>query len=222
MRKTRSDFKDMTGRRFGRLVAISKAPDRIQPSGDKKTRWNCQCDCGASTVSDSDALRSGRSKSCGCATVESTKARFTKHGNTNGEFRVEWEAYRKMVARCHDPRNNAFCYYGARGIFVSEDWRGSFDVFLADMGRRPDGMTLERKDNNGPYSKGNCIWATRKAQQRNRRCNALLKINGETKTLAEWSEMSGIHRSTIEDRIERGWKPEDAITQPAHQYKRAA
>jgi hypothetical protein len=120
-----------------------------------------------------------------------------------------WCAIRQ---RCHNPRNTHYENYGARGIEVCERWRNSFVNFFEDMGERPIGMTIERKDNNKGYSPDNCTWVTRKHQQRNRRANRRVIAFGMSKTLAEWSEIFGVRHNVIAYRLSRGYSNEDAVS----------
>lgn len=123
-----------------------------------------------------------------------------------------WKVHRRMMDRCYDNKDRAYHRYGGRGIYVDQSWH-SLGQFIADMGERPDGMSLERIDNNGPYSKENCRWATSKDQCRNRRSNRIIEFNGISKTLVEWSEITGINRTTITNRLERyGYSVEKALT----------
>jgi hypothetical protein len=121
-----------------------------------------------------------------------------------------------MIRRCCNPWRKDFERYGGRGITVCEAWRHSFAAFLADMGPRPSPeYSIERRQNDGPYSPENCYWGTRKEQCRNRRSSTVLTLNGVGRTLAEWVELTGIHHSTISMRIRCGWSVEKALTTPA-------
>jgi len=116
-----------------------------------------------------------------------------------------------MIARCHNPKSGKYSFYGARGISVCDRWRNSFDDFVADMGPRPTGSTIEREHNAGNYEPENCRWATVKEQARNRRSNRIITFNGETLTLAEWCERYNLHQVTVGRRLNAGWPPEAAF-----------
>lgn len=133
-----------------------------------------------------------------------------KHGMHRTKIYGIWGS---MVSRCHNPARTFYKYYGARGIFVCDKWR-SFEGFFADMGLPPDGMTLERVDNEKGYSPDNCIWATRKAQSRNRRGIRFVVADGVSRSVAEWSEITGLSISTICARLKKGWDESQAIKTP--------
>lgn len=122
-----------------------------------------------------------------------------------------WDA---MKNRCRNPSHPAYARYGGAGIKVCDRWADSFENFLADMGERPAGMTLDRIDTNGDYCPENCRWATQSEQQRNRRNNKFLTAFGRTQTQAAWAEESGIAPDIISARLSRGWSVEDAVTKP--------
>jgi hypothetical protein len=126
-----------------------------------------------------------------------------------------------MIQRCEDKNYHGYHRHGGRGIKVCPQWRADFTTFLADMGLRPSkAHSLDRRDNSGNYEPGNCRWATRKEQSRNMRTNRLLTINGETKPLAEWADVSGLPRKLIGDRLASGWSEEKAVTTPARTWTR--
>ena len=126
-----------------------------------------------------------------------------------------YETYRGMLRRCYNPRAHGFANYGGRGITVCQRWRRSFKAFITDVGARPPGLTLERLDNDGNYSPSNVAWRSRRDQSRNRRGNRRVTANGRTAVLADW----GIPRSTINNRLKRGWSEERAVTQPPPQRR---
>lgn len=115
-----------------------------------------------------------------------------------------------MLQRCNNPNQKHYKNYGGRGITVCERWL-KFKLFMEDMGVRPDGMSIDRIDNEKGYYKDNCRWTTRKTQQRNTRSNRLISFNGEIKTLAEWAEIKKLGYSTLQTRIWRGWSVERAL-----------
>lgn len=116
-----------------------------------------------------------------------------------------------MKTRCYNPNSTFYADYGGRGITVCQRWRESFTAFYADMGERPDGMTIERGDNDGAYEPGNCYWATRKAQSRNRRGRRYVSANGKTLSLAEWSDLNGVSIGTMWERLRLGWDAEKVV-----------
>lgn len=142
-------------------------------------------------------------------------AESPKHGLS---YMPEYRAWQMMRLRCTEPTNAAYPDYGGRGIRVCERWQNSPENFVADMGPKPSPKhELDRIDNNAGYSPENCRWATRKQNCRNRRTNAHLTVNGETRTLAEWCEVYGVRGDTVMWRIKRlGWSPEAALTTPRY------
>ncbi len=125
-----------------------------------------------------------------------------------------YQAWVSMRNRCHNKNTTEYPRYGGRGISTHPDW-DDFEVFYAAVGERPEGLTLERIDNNKNYEPGNVCWATRKEQTRNREISVTITYKSETKTLAEWSEITGIAYHTLKARIRRlGYSPEEALNKP--------
>jgi hypothetical protein len=156
---------DLSGRRFGKLLVVSKAPSR--KVGKKWFGyWECRCDCGNTTVVQRSGLTSRATKSCGCYQQEALAVRARNHGGYKWpEYRV-WGA---IVQRCTNPKNPAFIHYGGRGITVCDRWRESFADFISDVGRCPEpGMQLDRIDNNGSYQPNNVRWVSRDENMKNR------------------------------------------------------
>lgn len=121
-----------------------------------------------------------------------------------------WGVWWQMIQRCRNERHPAFKDYGARGIRVCERWQ-RFENFYADMGPRPDGLTLERVDNDGNYEPGNCKWASRVEQHRNRRSTHFIEWNGERLPISVWDERLGYSKGTLAKRLRNGWTLEHAM-----------
>ena len=201
------------GQRFGRLrVAI--------PVGWRKGKRAvlCVCDCGNINAPIPSHLFSGRSQSCGCLSREKLLGSQTTHGRSKTHI---YAVYIGMKNRCSNVNHKDYRHYGARGIKVCDRWQ-VFENFLADMGERPSGMTLERRDNNLGYCPENCSWQSRKVQSNNTRNNRLITFKGKTQNLASWSEELGIKSDTIRQRIDvYGWSIEDALSTPVWKRRRS-
>lgn len=198
----RAPIIDITGTRWGRLAVVSYVG---------YGQYLCRCDCGVEKRAGGAALRSGMTTSCGCYAKEATSNRSKTHGLSKTRMYQLWAG---MKARCYRKTSPDYPQWGGRGISVCPQWRDSFEQFLADMGDRPKGATLDRIDNDGNYEPGNCRWASRKEQNRNRRDNLQLTMNGETRCVNEWAEHLGIDASTFRARIRRGWSIEKAAKVP--------
>lgn len=130
---------------------------------------------------------------------------------------ASWEC---MKARCLKVNAIDYKYYGGRGIKICDRWRCSFQNFLDDMGDRPDGLTLDRIDNEGDYTPENCRWVSMKEQVRNRKVSRIITYNGITQCLSDWSDQTGISRSCLGHRLRNGWSEEDAVSTPVKRIKK--
>ena len=180
--------------------------------------WRCRCSlCGCEREVSGESMRHGASASCGCRTRGGIGDRTRRHGMSGSLIYGVWQA---MVRRCHNPNTDSFQSYGGRGILVCDRWR-TFEGFIADMGMPPAGMTLDRIDCDKGYSKDNCRWASWTTQQRNRRNNRILAMDGKSATMAEWAQVTGLSESAIRVRVDRlGWDVRRALTQPSRTWRR--
>ena len=193
---------DLSGSRVGSLTVISFAG---KTGG--RTQWLCACDCGKKHIVKSYHLVSGQVQSCG------DDAHRIKHGLSRCRNKT-YEAWCAMRQRCSYNGNAGFRkHYIGRGIKVCERWQ-KFGNFLSDIGERPDGTSLDRIDNDGDYTPGNCRWATPDQQARNKRTNVQFTAFGETKCVMDWLRQFNISRTSFMRRLNRGMSVEEALTAP--------
>lgn len=206
-------FNDVVGQRFSRWMAM-----REDSRKGRRRYIICRCDCGKEISVLLYSLTSGASQSCGCLQKETAKITGRTHGNSTHPLYSTWAS---MHYRCSDPGYVDYPKYGARGISVCSEWF-EFSNFISDMGERPTGMTLDRRDNDAGYSPDNCRWATAEQQNRNRRICKMISAFGETLTLADWVERTGIGRGTIRTRLRNGWDIERALSERIDQSRKTA
>jgi hypothetical protein len=199
---------DLTGKRFGRLVVIKKVP--IQFKGRTRWHWLCKCDCGKTAKPRTEALLSGITKSCGCYATEIN----TKHGTFSGGKKHDrlYNIWANMLYRCRNKNCSGYKNYGGRGITVCKEWY-SFPPFheWAVSHGYADNLSIDRMDNNGNYCPENCRWADTLTQCNNTRANRYLTVDGITRTYVEWERIMGYKKTIINQRIERGWTPKEAV-----------
>lgn len=182
------------GQRYGRLLFLEALP----PNGSGKHRsglW--KCDCGNETKVAISRVARGLTRSCGCLIREAASKSNLIHGGRNTKEYRQWQGAK---GRCFNQRSKDYHRYGGRGITMCDRWRASFAEFLADMGRCPEGHTLERDNVNGNYEPLNCRWATPKEQASNRR-NTIITQHG---LLADAAARLGITYGAAYQRHKRG------------------
>lgn len=198
-----------TGEKFGRLTVESTQCRKLLG----RTVVKCRCSCGKARYAKPSDLRRGVITSCGCAKVEVLRERNLRMATHHMSASPEHHIWRGILTRCLCKTSKYYPRYGGRGITVSDRWRDNFTAFLEDMGYRPDAaFTVERKNNSGGYSKDNCVWATRKQQNRNKRSNRLITFNGETKPVSQWADEVGLAAGLVFGRLNRGFSVEKALS----------
>lgn len=209
--KGRPRIHQLVGRHFGRLKVEREAPRR----GSKRDRrWHCRCQCGKVTSVRQDVLLGGGSLSCGCLLLES---RITHGATRHHRKTAEYELWRNMRQRCHNPRADRFPWYGARGIRVCAAWRKSFSRFLSDVGLRPSPQhSLDRIDNHGHYAPGNVRWVLRAQQASNKRNNVRLVWQGVDQTVSEWARDLGVPVARLCARVRAGWPVFRTLMEPSN------
>lgn len=212
----------MTGERFGRLLAVKYAGHR-----GRNRVWLCRCDCGNETTVEAGMLRYGDTQSCGCLHRDRARDANIKHGGSGGWKGPQprlYSVWAGMKRRCFNLNDSGYVNYGGRGITVCAEWM-SFDPFrkwALSNGYRDD-LTIERNDNDGNYTPGNCRWATKSEQNSNSRHCRFLTHKGQTRTIAQWAEVVGMNRDTLRNRLNRGWAIDQALTAPVEsKFKRTS
>lgn len=215
IRISEAHLNDLTGKTFGRLIVIKRDD---QNANNGKAKWICQCSCPSHTiisVTGSDLI-AGNTKSCGCLKSEVTAARniFSRKWKTDTEQLI-MKRYGVMKQRCYDKSCDGYKDYGARGIFVCDEWRNNPRAFVdwaLQNGFHPD-LELDRKneppydkEQNGPYAPWNCRWVTKITQTNNTRNNVFVEIDGERLTVTEWSRKCGVPEYTLRRRLKRGYQ----------------
>jgi hypothetical protein len=151
---------------FHRLTVLQLIPDGKNPKA------KCLCTCGSVVTPQCGSLKNGRAKSCGCLRKEQNSTSNLTHGKSKTS---EYKAFQAMKVRCTDPRNRHFANYGGRGIRVEY---ADFQDFISDVGPKPSGAWIDRKDNEGNYARGNCRWVTPRKNQMNKRDSRIWTVNG--------------------------------------------
>lgn len=189
----------MIGQTFGRWVVVSQAESK------KGRRFNCKCQCGSEKVVYAYSLKSGDSKSCGCWRDEKASVTSSTHGHSRvGQHSPEYVCWTLMKRRCLNKNSKDYPEYGGAGVKVCPEWIASFEKFLADMGPRPEGRTLDRKDGTKGYSAENCKWSTPAEQSLNRKSTVWIEYQGVKLSQSQWAAKLGISADTIRARMKKG------------------
>jgi hypothetical protein len=173
----------------------------LEPAGKNKSGlelWLCRCTCGFKSIMTRNNLLWAKQFHCRkCAIKPPPKPSKPRPPTFIQTYPLSYRSWTLMLDRCYDPKHKSYKTYGARGITVCDRWRTSFSNFVADMGERPEGLTLERVNNDGDYRPSNCCWTTRLNQNHNRSNNFFIIIGGETRTESEWSKAYGFCKDTL-------------------------
>ncbi len=200
-------FEDLTGQRFGRLVALER-----DAASCGRPKWKCMCDCGNTVSVYASNLKRGSSKSCGCLQRALLSARKTVHSGWANKDKL-YNVWHGIKKRCQCETDPHYKNYGARGIGLCAEWEeyNEFRSWAYEHGYR-EGLSLDRIDVDGHYEPANCRWTDNYTQQNNKRNNIRYTYNNETHTLKEWSRMLGINYQTLYSRLTRhGMTFENAI-----------
>lgn len=196
---------ELTGRVFGMLTA--QRPDK----STGRLKWYCTCECGGTSLALGPDLVKGKTASCGCQ----RNAFRPSHGMSRSS---EYRSWNSMWQRCTN--ENAASHERYKDKAPPERWR-SFENFIADMGPKPGpGYSIERLNNDLPYSPENCCWATMAEQGVNRSDNRIIVLDGDSRTLSEWCRHYGVDDATVSGRIRRGWAIDQKVfTTPLYARK---
>jgi hypothetical protein len=219
-------LEDPVGATYGRLVVTALAEPRrvFWPDGRARSvnrRVVCRCECGRVVTVGLSDIRNGNTASCGCLARERIAQSTRRHGHSPmGHSTGTYNSWASAKQRCTNPKHPAYKRYGGRGITMCDRWLESFDNFLADMGARPDGLTLDRRDNEGSYSPDNCRWATDGEQSRNTRRNVNGVINGTVQCAVDLARTLGVRRETVARRLKAQRPVDKALPRGRHALSR--
>lgn len=184
-----SNFKDISGERFGRLTAV----EHVGTNSSGGALWLCRCDCGSETIVAGKSLRSGNTKSCGCLNRDASTERIVKLNTTHGKSSTRlFKRWCSMLTRCYNQKATNYKDYGGRGIKVCDEWHNfpTFEEWALSNGYAPN-KSIDRIDLNKGYEPGNCRFTTAAMQAENRRTTRMLEFDGETHSLAAWARKYG-------------------------------
>jgi hypothetical protein len=197
--------RDLVGFAYGKLVV-----ERMLGSLNNRVYWLCKCKCGNYAELSTNALNSGNTKSCGCLRDEKTRIGSTKHGLSSSRAYGAWA---RMMTRVYSEKSDHYHRYGGRGLLVESRFHDVTEFFNY-MGDCPEGMTLERLDNDIGYVTGNMVWASSKVQSRNKSSNIFVEVDGREMVLSDAASELGIPRATLSARLSKGLTIEAAMSYP--------
>ncbi len=205
--------RDLTGQKFNRLIVVQYLGRR-----GNAIYWLCLCECSNKTITTSSNLTRNNTTSCGCYQKERVIEACATHGATIGrKIPSEYKTWEQMKKRCLSLNNPAYPRYGGRGIVICSQWKDSYETFYKDMGPKPSSKyTIERINNDGPYSPENCKWATRKEQASNKRTSVVAKFYTGSKTMKELGAEYGINHETLRARLCKGLSLKEALEYKKH------
>ncbi len=202
-------FIDISGQRYGRLKVLNRCG--TGKNGD--AIWRCLCECGNEISVRKKSLTSESTVSCGCYKKEHLLKKNTTHGMSRSK---EYKVWASMIQRCTNPSSTGYENYGERGISVCERWL-KFENFISDMGAKPSMLhSIERIDNNVGYCPDNCCWASREAQDANKRNTRLIKTKKGLQPVFIAAIENNLPARVIRNRIRAGWEESKIINTPVH------
>lgn len=198
------------GNKYGRWNVVGKAVVT-----GKYTNWIRECACGVKKEVRGSHLRSGKTNSCGCLSLENLAVSRITHGFSNHPLYKKWSSLKE---RCYRPENNRYASYGARGIQVCDSWKNDANAFIVwclENGYK-EGLQIDRIDNDGDYCPSNCRFVTQKENSRNKTTNRIVEYNGEELTLSEFFEKYASHcnKNTAKTRFYSGWSLDRIVNTP--------
>lgn len=196
---------NIVGQKFARLEVLEFKPGK----GIKRAGWLCKCECGNTVAVDTNKLKSGHTKSCGCLKTE---------GKHKDSYTRLYQIWSDMKSRCCNANIKNWSRYGGRGISVNTGWKHDYLAFKnwAMANGYSKDLTIDRINVDGNYEPDNCRWATDKQQSNNKGNNRCVEFENQVHTLAEWSEIKGIIPKTLEFRLDANWKLEDVFNKPTN------
>lgn len=204
---------EVVGNVYGHITVLADA----ERKGRNSRFVLCVCKCGTKKEFRMQLLKTGKTKSCGCVSHEMGAEKRRTHGGTGTRLHNIW---RSIKRRCYNPNERVYEYYGGKGVVMHDDWLFDFARFRdwSEKNGYSEDLTIDRIDNTGNYEPSNCRWVSMQVQSNNKSNNRMMKINGTTKTVADWSRFTGVNVKTIYNRLYSGY-PEHASILSVEEFK---